>query len=92
MAPTVRTLARQRYGDRFDAASGIVRLEHPTPVLDGVADLTPHRLSDPHVAFFAAANPGHGAGDELACLTLIHPDNLTPAGQRMVGPDLAAPW
>lgn len=92
MAPTLSALARTRYGPAYDEASGVVTLDHPTPVLDGVADLTPHRLRDPHVAYFAHRNPGHARGDELACLTLIHPSNLTAAGQRMVGPDLARPW
>ncbi len=78
------TLARTRYGDRYDAAAGVVRLAHPTPLRDGV-DTLARRLGDPHVAFFARANPGWTRGDELACLTRIHPDNLTDAGRRMVG-------
>ena len=83
-------VAEARYGHRFDGR--IVRLAHPTPLRAGVADLTPHRLRDPHVAFFAQANPGHGDGDELACLTRVHPDNLTDAGLRTVGPALTANW
>ncbi len=84
-------LARSRFGDRFEPTTGVVRLDNPTPLHDGIADLTSHRLADPFVAFFVSANPGHVGGDELACLTRIHPDNLTDAGRRMVGPDLAAP-
>ena len=87
----LEALARERYGERYDPAAGVVRLEHPTPLRDGAAELT-RRLSDPHVAFFARANPGWPRGDELACLTRIHPDNLTEAGRRMVGPALAAPY
>jgi hypothetical protein len=41
-------------------------------------------LRDPHVAFFAEHNPGHANGDELVCLTQIHPDNFTAAGHRMM--------
>ena len=84
-------VATARYGDRYDAATGLVRLAHPTPLRPGIADLTPARLRDPHVAFFAARNPGWARGDELACLCRIHPGNLTDAGRRMVGPDLAHP-
>ncbi|MFN3596236.1 MAG: hypothetical protein ACK41D_03085 [Rubricoccaceae bacterium] len=84
-------VARARFGTRYNARTGVIRLEHPTPLRPGVADLTAHRLADPHVAFFAARNPGHARGDELACLCRIHPENLTPAGARMVGPDLARP-
>jgi hypothetical protein len=45
-----------------------------------VAEIEEQRLDDPHVAYFAAANPGHRQGDELACLTRLDPANLTPAG------------
>ena len=90
-AALLRAFATQRFGERFDPASGVVRLAHPTPLREGVADVTAHRRADPHVAFFLRKNPGHARGDELACLTRIHPGNLTPAGRRMVGPDLAAP-
>lgn len=82
-------LAHTRYGERYDPETGVVRLEHPTPLRDD--DIPASRLRDPHVAFFARANPGWTRGDELACLTRIHPDNLTEAGRRMVGPNLAAP-
>ncbi len=91
-AAILDAVARARYGDRYDAAARIVRLAHPTPLRAGVADLTAHRLRDPHVAFFVHANPGHEAGDELACLTRVHPDNLTEAGRRTVGPDLTTDW
>ena len=83
--------ASERFGERFHPETGVVRLANPTPLREGVAEITAHRLKDPHVAFFARHNPGHVRGDELACLTRIHPDNLTPAGRRMVGPDLASP-
>ena len=81
-AALLAALARARYGDRYDAGSGVVRLLHPTPLRDDPT--LSRRLSDPHVAFFARANPGWTQGDELACLTRIHPDNLTEAGRRMV--------
>ena len=32
---------------------------------------------------FAALNPGHVRGDELACVTELTPQNLTSAGRRM---------
>ena len=89
-AAPIAAIAGARYGRRFDGR--VVRLAHPTPLRAGVADLTAHRLRDPHVAFFASANPGHGAGDELACLTHVHPGNLTEAGLRTVGAALTTDW
>jgi hypothetical protein len=77
-------LAAERFGARFDRTSGIVRLERPTPLRPGVADVTARRLRDPHVSFFVARNPGHAAGDELVCLARLHADNFTAAGHRVV--------
>jgi hypothetical protein len=80
-------LARARYPREYDALRGVVRFLEPTPLRAGVADVT-ERLADPDVAFFVQANPGHAAGDELACLTEIAPYNLTRAGRRMLlGPE-----
>ncbi len=84
-ALAAHTLAEQRYGTSYDATSGVVRLRHPTPLRPGVAEPSAARRRDPHVAFFLAANPGHARGDELVCLTELHPGNLTRAGRRMVG-------
>jgi hypothetical protein len=77
--------ACQRFGSRYNAGQGIVRLQHATPLRAGVADIDTRRLHDPHVAFFAAANPGHTAGDELVCLARLTPANLTAAGRRVAG-------
>lgn len=85
MQRTLDALALLKFPDEYDPARGVVRLAQATPLRAGVADLTPERRGDPHVAFFAAANPGHADGDELACLTEIAPSNLTPAGRRMLG-------
>lgn len=77
-------LAAARYGERYDPRSGVVRLDHPTPLRPGVADAGLH-AHDPHVAYFVERNPGHAAGDELVCLTRIDERNLTRAGLRALG-------
>jgi hypothetical protein len=78
------TLGHAKFGALYDATSGIVRLQHATPLREGIADLTEQRLRDPLVAFFADRNPGHSQGDELACITEISRSNLTRAGERMI--------
>lgn len=78
-------LALLKFGMAYQPERGVVRLPGATPLRQGVADITEQQLSDPHVAFFVAANPGHVDGDELACLAEIGPANLTPAGRRMLG-------
>ena len=77
-------LGMQKFGDEYIPGAGIVRFANATPLRDGVAEVTEGRLRDPQVAFFVRANPGHAAGDELACLTEVSRANLTRAGRRMV--------
>jgi hypothetical protein len=79
-------LARERFGDDYHAEKGIVRFGGGgTPLRAGIAELHEERLHNPHIAYFLAHNPGYGEGDELVCLTQVHPDNFTPAGRRMAG-------
>jgi hypothetical protein len=84
-------LARARFGVGYDAAAGVVRGRPGKDRLrPGVADLTPHRLRDPHVAYFARRNPGHARGDELCCLAPLTRPNFTAAAWRVIGPEPAA--
>ena len=80
----LQQLASERFGADYLPDEGIVRFKQgATPLREGVAEVTDERLRDPHVAFYIRANPGHVNGDELVCITRIHPDNFTPAGKRM---------
>ena len=76
-------LSRERFGERYDAAAGVVRFAHPQVLRDALADIPEGRRTDPHVQFFVERNPGHAAGDELVSLTSLSDWNLTPAGRRM---------
>ena len=80
----IRALAYRRYGDRFDACSGVVRFDRPQVLRPHLAGIPARKRLDPHVAFFDRANPRHIDGDELVCLTEITQANLTSAGRRMV--------
>jgi len=82
---TIDALAQLKFPTEYDPERGIIRLERAAPLQPGVAEITKRRLKDPHIAFFARANPGHTHGEELACLTEINPANLTRAGRRMLG-------
>lgn len=75
-------LASGRYGDLYN--NGVVRMAQGARVRPEVGGLTEARLSNPHVAFFAAANPGHVHGDELVCLTRVDPANFTAAALRVL--------
>jgi hypothetical protein len=77
-------LARQRFGADYHCDEGVVRFHNgATPLREGIADVSGERLLDPHVAFYISRNPGYVNGDELVCITRVHPDNFTPAGRRM---------
>ena len=84
MKPLLDTVAISKFGDAYDVATGVVRLATPAPLREGISDPS-LRMSHPDVRFFVEANPGHAAGDELACLVRIDPENLTAAGLRMIG-------
>lgn len=84
MRAVLDDVAGRKFPREYDPSTGIIRLREPSPVRPGVAEITSERLGDPHVAFFAAVNPGWSQGDELACLAEISRTNLTPAGARMV--------
>jgi len=84
MQAIMEHLARQRFGLDYHCEAGVVRFKDgATPLRDGVAEVTDERLQDPHVAFYISKNPGYVNGDELVCITRVHPDNFTPAGRRM---------
>lgn len=76
-------LAHERFGDRYHAGTGIVRLKAPAILKNEFRGIPEHRLSDPHIAFFAERNPGHEQGDELVCCSILSDDKLTPLGRRM---------
>jgi hypothetical protein len=80
----LHALAVERFGDRYDPVTGIVRFARPQVLRPHLAGIPPQRMDDPHVAFFARTNPGNARGDELACLCELSEDNLTRAGRRMV--------
>jgi hypothetical protein len=79
------TIASQWFGDRYDPERGVVSVPGASTLRPGVADIDERRLADPRVAEFVRLNPGHAAGDELACVCRLARDNLTAAGRRAVG-------
>jgi hypothetical protein len=87
----IDALGRQKYPVSYDPVAGIIRASSGKDRLrPGVADITPERLRDPHVRFFAERNPGHPDGDELGCLAPLTRDNFTPAAYRVIGPERVA--
>ena len=87
----INALGRARYPAAYDPATGLIRAWPGKDRLrEGVADITPERLRDPHVRFFVEQNPGHQHGEELCCLAPLSRDNFTPAAYRVLGHEPAA--
>ena len=82
---TLDAVASERFGSRYDPGTGLVRLDRPQVLAGDLLSVPAGRSADAHIRFFLERNPGFVLGDELACLTRIHDDNLTPAGRRMAG-------
>ncbi len=62
------TLATRKFPTTYDPTTGVIRPRPAARLRPGVAEVGPGRLQNADVAFFVGANPGHAAGDELACL------------------------
>jgi hypothetical protein len=75
--------AQALLGTAYCAADGIVRFPEPQICRADARGIAASRMSDPHVAFFLASNPGYVRGDELVCWTRLAEDNLTAAGARV---------
>ena len=79
------SLGRQKFGERYDAAAGIVRAGQGSYRLRAqVAPLDQRRLQSPHVRYFAERNPGYVIGDELCCIAPLTRSNFTPAAFRVI--------
>lgn len=84
----IDALAGPRYPTAYDSVTGIVHghLWSGCRPRSDIAGVTPARMRDPHIEFFAERNPGYIHGDELCCIAPLSIENLTPAARRMVGP------
>jgi len=72
------------FGDTYDGHRGIVALNHSERLRPDLLEISPARLHDPHVAYFHRKNPGRERGEALLCVAELSPDNLTPAGRRIL--------
>ena len=79
------TLAEQKFSSHYNRGTGIVRADVDQYSLrEGVADVSPGRLRDPHIRFFVEQNPGHASGDEPCRIAPLHRANFTSAALRVL--------
>ncbi len=78
--------ALDRFGEQFCPSTGILKAsEHGCRLRSTVADVTEHRLQNPHIAFFNRANPGHAHGDELCCIAPLSRENFCRTAFQVIG-------
>ena len=81
----LQAVATHKFGDTYDARTGLVRLAGSKDRLrPEMCDVPESRLSDPHVRFFLEHNPDYAAGDELTCLADISRENLNKYAWRVI--------
>ena len=82
----LRALGRWKFRESYDEELGVVRPTGDSCRLRaGVGEVTPARMRDPEVRFFAERNPGYQMGHELCCLARLSRENFTPAAWRVIG-------
>lgn len=75
-------LAAQMYGADWRPEQGIVARSGRKRLRPETAPLEDAGAGNPHLEFYARANPGHAAGDMLVCLCPLSAANWLSAGLR----------
>ncbi len=89
IASRIALYARAKYPHEYDGESGLIQGNLESCRLRaGKAEISRHRMTDPHVRYFCERNPRHGLGDELCCIAPLSRQNFTAAAWRVI---LAAP-
>ena len=83
----IDAFATHRFGSAYDPQSGVIKPRGGRDYLkSSQEDITPHRLTDPHIKFFIEMNPHFYDGDELACITFVSRDNLARFARKILAP------
>ncbi len=77
-------LATRRYGNEYEAATGLIRIAKGWRLRPGVADIGERELRDPRITFFQHCNPEWAEGAELACLTELRVENVNRMARRIL--------
>jgi len=78
-------LALARYPQHYDIGRGLIVFPESLGNLKGdLADISEHRLRNPHIRYFLERNPGYAEGHELACLAEISSANMRSYAARTV--------
>lgn len=75
--------ARKKFGNAFNPASGLIQFPSSHGHLrSNLASVRDNLKSRPDVDYFLQRNPAYAQGDELACITHMHENNLRSIARR----------
>lgn len=81
----LNSTAAKLYDPYFHSTSGTIRFTKKIGELKPhLAQTTFEKQNKPHIKFFLERNPGFHNGDELVCITRLHPDNVKGYGKRYI--------
>lgn len=83
LRPLKEFLARDRFGDAYDSAAGVVRFPKSRGHLRApYAEISEAHLRLVEVNYFLRRNPGYAQGEELVCLCELAAEQLQPIARR----------
>lgn len=86
MSKVADTLATEKFGSDYHPDTGLVIFSHSQERLrEGLAEVEPNQMSNPHVKYFLEKNPEYHQGHELVCLTELCRENFKPSILRRLG-------
>ena len=84
IAALMSKLARARFAEAYDDASGVVRYpESHGHLAEPFAEANEREAEREDVSFFLRRNSGYRNGDELVCLCELSAENLRPLARRL---------
>jgi hypothetical protein len=77
-ANIIHKICREFFGNDWHENEQVIKCNPPADYLKTeFAKVDEHKFRNQHVQFFLDKNPGYIIGNEMPCLTLIHPTNFS---------------
>lgn len=77
-AGIINKASMELFGKNWDENKQIIKFQPPADYLkEEFALVEAHKIRNNHVKFFLNKNPGYVIGNEMPCVTLIHPSNFS---------------
>jgi hypothetical protein len=77
MKQLIQKVCETKFNGCFDKERSIVLSKGKNDFLaPELAKIPSSKIKDPNVCYFLRQNPGYTRGDELACITSLHPSNI----------------